>query len=701
MKTVLQILFAAITVHYLLPSPPCLAQVSSSDSRVDSIRASRIISERTLIRSLGTRMIPAESVRTTVAAVGGGDAIKYIQTLPGISTGAEGSSAYYARGGNLGGNLMTIDDVPVYGSSHMLGLSSVYPSEVISDITFRIGGFSSDESNVTSSHVLLQTRDGDMERASSSLSVGSSYLSGSVSAPIVKDKVSFIGSIRFSPLAPIFNIAKSSFGGLLGDLSDVRMRAYDAFAKATYDMDGNNVLRFELFHSADAYRFAYKDISHDRLAWGNTLAILSHDAVMWEDWKVSSKLSFNRFANDQGVVKDMSGTENNLAVRSSLNELTLQGKGVKKMSERGSIQVGFISRLASFNPGTSAVYSGSGFSRPKSIYTGNRYYGLLDTFHFQWENEGGHHYLKMATKMNLFLHNCDGDGRPHLLLNPEGSLSWGLTFGPFSFAATCDYATQYYHTLEGVPLGWSVDMIIPSESGIRPEHALQGYGGFSLDFDRHYFSAGVYVKKMWNLTYFADASKLFSSAVAGWKTNIDIGEGFSKGLEILYEKTGDRVNGKVAYTFSKSDRQFENVNYGEVFPAKFDRRHILNANISVAFAKSETKEWGMTGFFTYQSGHWETVPAGEFYFDLPFSDQRVEIDYYTKVNNYRMPPYRRIDVGFYLRTEKKHVQTFNVGVYNLLNIHNPFMITYDQQEKQWKQISLLPIMPSFSYSIEF
>ncbi|MBQ8070342.1 MAG: hypothetical protein IJ202_05800 [Bacteroidales bacterium] len=47
------------------------------------------------------------------------------------------------------------------------------------------------------------------------------------------------------------------------------------------------------------------------------------------------------------------------------------------------------------------------------------------------------------------------------------------------------------------------------------------------------------------------------------------------------------------------------------------------------------------------------------------------------------------------------MQTLNVGVYNLLNTHNPFMITYDQTDGEWKQISLLPIMPSFSYSIEF
>ena len=46
-----------------------------------------------------------------VEAMGEADIIKYVQTLPGVSTGAEGSSAIYVRGGNIGSNLTTLDGV--------------------------------------------------------------------------------------------------------------------------------------------------------------------------------------------------------------------------------------------------------------------------------------------------------------------------------------------------------------------------------------------------------------------------------------------------------------------------------------------------------------------------------------------------------------------------------------------------------------
>ena len=66
-----------------------------------------------------------------------------------------------------------------------------------------------------------------------------------------------------------------------------------------------------------------------------------------------------------------------------------------------------------------------------------------------------------------------------------------------------------------------------------------------------------------------------------------------------------------------------------------------------------------------------------------------------------MPPYMRLDVGIYFKFKGKYPQMLNVGVYNVLNRHNPFSITYDDRSGQWRQISLLPIMPSISYSIEF
>ena len=72
------------------------------------------------------------------------------------------------------------------------------------------------------------------------------------------------------------------------------------------------------------------------------------------------------------------------------------------------------------------------------------------------------------------------------------------------------------------------------------------------------------------------------------------------------------------------------------------------------------------------------------------------------MNNYRMPTFFRWDAGWYLEKESARAKhRLNLGVYNLTNRHNPFLITYDAETKEWKQISLLPIMPSISYRISF
>lgn len=45
--------------------------------------------------------------------------------------------------------------------------------------------------------------------------------------------------------------------------------------------------------------------------------------------------------------------------------------------------------------------------------------------------------------------------------------------------------------------------------------------------------------------------------------------------------------------------------------------------------------------------------------------------------------------------------TLNVGIYNVLNRHSVYSVTYDTIERKWKQISLFPIMPSFSWTMDF
>jgi len=83
-----------------------------------------------------------------------------------------------------------------------------------------------------------------------------------------------------------------------------------------------------------------------------------------------------------------------------------------------------------------------------------------------------------------------------------------------------------------------------------------------------------------------------------------------------------------------------------------------------------------------------------------------EITNYESRNNFRMPAYHRLDIGFNFHKEKKWgTRTWSFSVYNAYNRKNPFFINWESDpytgEKKLYQYSLFPIMPSLSYQFEF
>ena len=115
--------------------------------------------------------------------------------------------------------------------------------------------------------------------------------------------------------------------------------------------------------------------------------------------------------------------------------------------------------------------------------------------------------------------------------------------------------------------------------------------------------------------------------------------------------------------------------------------------------KTEHSDLGVTGFFTYQSGHRETVSAGKYHGWLLHEKEPVEIDDFTSRNNFRLPGYIRLDCGFYYNFDcRGRANRLHVGVYNVLNRHNMFTINYNAESDRWETLSLLP---SVSYAIRF
>lgn len=680
------ILFGGLLIFPMLSSAQAVHQK-------DTLKAA-ILTDSRQRSSMNVTAVSPGDLPLAASATGESDIVKYIQSLPGVATGVGGGNAFYVRGGGFGNNLQTLDGVPLYAASHLLGLASSYSLDEVSTAEFSLGGFSSDEGNLTASHVRMISKDGDFQNFNAKAYVSNFLLGGHVSAPLLKERLSISASLRLSPVQYEYALLSKLMNRNFNFNLD-KAAVYDAYAKLCFKVDEVSKLSLSLFHTLDSYKYELNDKSQDSMQWSEFIANLAYERSLWNNTHLNTSLSFNRFGNSQGMMKTLGATHNDLLIRSTVSETILKADAVSRPKYWVEFQYGVKGRFASFNPGSAQELKSDGLLfKDSSPMTDHVMNSLLMTVHGQIVlGNVLRRGLRLSGRLNY--HNACG-------IKPEFSAytRFELLKG-FGLEASCDFLKQYYHSLEGIPLGWSLDMLIPSTSSFLPETSKQFTAGLYLMLGDFTFNAGVYKKDISNILWYTDASRIFDSVIAGWADHIEVGTGSSKGMEFRLRKEGKIVKGQISYTLSKTDRLFEKMNAGNPFPAKFDRKHILNADLSALLLNDERRELSVGAFFTYQSGHWETVPSGSWIDDrLPGGS--IEIDYYTGVNNYRMPEYVRVDISTNLKLKsRRHPQEISIGVYNLLNRHNVSWLSYNAEARKWQSVSLFPIMPSLKYTIQF
>lgn len=676
----------------------------------DTLKAS-LIEDSRIRRAVGIQMVESDQIRNQVSAMGESDYIKFIQTLPGVSTGADGTSSIYVRGGNLGGNVVTLDGVPVFGTSHLLGFTTALSNDVVDRTEFQVGGFSSDVGNLTASHIRLHSSDGDMQQWHGSGSVSNFMLSAQANGPIVKDRVSAVVAARYSPLGLEFGLVDK----MIPEISGLSTLVYDVYGKVHVRLDDRQTLDLTVFRSKDDYRFTQGGNTQDRMGWSNLIGRVEWTRSLRDRLALrasgywSSRASIQ--AQEKSVIVDQSSmggilipeqtVKNYFAVCDSLREMSVQTQMNWRASERWTVSGGLQWRLGLFNPGASSSYSGS-LLRPEhsARISDNRMASHTWMAHAQANYQVGER-IQVRGALRYSLHRTSGNYGKNIGKGEFSLLGRWRLADWIGLEGTVDHLAQFYHTLEGLPLGWSLDMVVPSDQDFAPETADQVYGGLFGDAGGHSWSVGGYWKWMDNLLYFADGGSLFKASLGSWRTGVYTGKGRSFGLEATYGYHSKRLDTRIAYTLSKTDRLFDRLNGGEWFPAKFDRRHMLNVTGDYTLVQRERFKMGVTTLVTLQSGCWETVPIG--HYSVPsLTGEEFTVDLYSGMNNYQMPTFFRWDAGWYLeKSSARAKHRLNLGVYNLTNRHNPFLITYDAGTKEWKQISLLPIMPSISYRISF
>jgi hypothetical protein len=164
--------------------------------------------------------------------------------------------------------------------------------------------------------------------------------------------------------------------------------------------------------------------------------------------------------------------------------------------------------------------------------------------------------------------------------------------------------------------------------------------------------------------------------------------------------------------------QFDSVNFGKKFYARYDRRH----DISVVANYKLSDHISLSGTWVYGTGNAITLSNSSYWVstDQPalgsgiinyntqgFWGNTVAYDFGQK-NNFRMAPYHRLDLGIqFHKTKKWGERIWEISVYNVYNRMNPFyyystsVVTPTSSVGVLRQVSLFPAIPSFSYSLKF
>jgi hypothetical protein len=156
----------------------------------------------------------------------------------------------------------------------------------------------------------------------------------------------------------------------------------------------------------------------------------------------------------------------------------------------------------------------------------------------------------------------------------------------------------------------------------------------------------------------------------------------------------------VAYTLSKTTRQFDDVNSGRSFPFRYDRRHSLSIG-----GRQQILPWLTANVnWVFATGYPITLTGVKYRQETLSGSPSRDVYVYTEVNGYRLPAYHRLDAGLVANFDGKKIKHhIQLGVYNAYNRANPFYLYVDANtgiQGKAVQYTLLPLLPVVQYSIK-
>jgi len=685
--------------------------------------------------------MPLQKIKKIPVIFGEADVLKVIQLLPGVQAGVEGTSGIYVRGGGPDQNLYLLDGVPVYNPSHLLGIFSVFNPEAIKSVKLYKGAFPARYGGRLSSVVDISMKDGNMKALHGDFSIGLIASKVTIEGPIIKDKTSFMLSARRSyadilakPLIALANKMNNSDLGASAYFHDLNLKVNHIFNERSRlylsgyhgkDHGMFNDKSYNIWSSVNGHEDATMQwVNQFDIDWGNSIASLRWNYILGHKLFSNTTTTFSHYFFDTGMqeicnfLKLEKTSKNAFKYHSSIRDLSAKIDFDYLPSPKHSVKFGVQYTNHFFTPGITNVISqatNNNTAQTDTTYGNHQIYtNELSAFIEDDFNIGSK--LKMNAGLNVSAFFTENETfvypQPRLAIRLKATENW-------SIKTSYSRMVQYVHLLYNSGINLPTDIWVPATKKFVPPISDQLAVGTNLELKNGFvFSIEGYYKYMYNLIEYKEGAS-FMNGSTNWEDKVDMGKGWAYGAELLLEKTTGNTTGWIGYTWSKSERQFPNINFGQVFPAKYDRRH----DISIVLTHKFSNRFDIGGTWIYSTGSTTTLSYSQYpaatidYEDIVFKQNRIS--HLENRNNYRLPAQHRLDVGVNFHKEKKNgLRTWSVSVYNAYNQINPFMLywkydynapytistpgTYIQTyKKRLAKVSILPIIPTVTYSFKF
>ncbi|HQW71183.1 MAG: TonB-dependent receptor [Saprospiraceae bacterium] len=650
---------------------------------------------------MSMEQISAKTSKVLPALFGEVDIIKTLQLKAGVSSGSEGSTGLYVRGGAGDQNLIMLDEATVYNANHLFGFFSTFNSDAIKDVRLFKGGFPAQYGGRLSSVIDVRMKDGNNKKLSGSGGIGLITSRLTLEGPI-GENTSFVVSGRRTYVDLITNAINKSqedkpdFNKIPG------YNFYDLNAKINTKLGEKDRIYLSGYFGKD--QFALKDSTLDLgFSWGNATLTARWNHIFNNKLFANTSFIFSDYNYD--ISNEISGFSFSLGskIRNYAGKMDFS----YNPNSKHSIKMGISTTYYDFTVGRLKAGSDDGsISFSSGIDRTGMEYGLYVSDEFEIiKNLKANAGLRLSgwTSNNYF----DGGIEPRLALLYEVNPRWSIKGG---------YARmkQYVHLISNSGISLPTDVWYPSTDAVHPQRSDQVSAGFSYLIAKGLLLTNEYYYKwLKNQVDFRDGANLFLNEEI--EREFEFGKGYAYGTEVSLEKDFGKLSGWIAYTLAFVKRGgFPGIMDGRYFSPRYDRRN----DIKVVATYKFNRRWTASATWVYGSGDLAWLPGGRALFqDIKGGSIDPVTPIYGDRNTFRLPAYHRGDISvIYYMFPKWGESNLSLSIYNVYDRRNPYFLTLETEFKTVKQgevevkipekinarqVSLFPILPSITWNFNF